>query len=102
MTITKLYFFYFRFWFLPQFFLRGLTWAVLYVWPSPPTPGLPLQLLTRNSCIQSDRPEPPPPLRERSHMTSADEGGGMENGNADGCCSFLHSERLFDFLLQCH
>ena len=63
-TITKLYFLKFRFWSLPQFLLRGLTWAVLHVWTqnypqnAGTCPGLPLQLLARNHFFQSDRPEP--------------------------------------------
>ena len=60
-TITKLYFLLSRFWFL----LRGLTLAVLHVWTQNypqnvrTCPGLPLQLLARNTFFQSDRPEPP-------------------------------------------
>ena len=66
-TITKLYVFSFRFWFLPQFFLRGLTLVVLHVWTQNylqnvwTCPGSPLQLLIRNNCFLSERPEPPPP-----------------------------------------
>ena len=53
-TITKLYLLWSRFWFLLQFLLRGLTWAVLHVWTQNypqnvgTCPGLPLQLLARN------------------------------------------------------
>ena len=65
--LTKLYDLKFRFWFLPQFLLRGLTLAVLNVWTQiylqnvGTGPGRPVQLLTRNNFFQSKKPEPPPP-----------------------------------------
>ena len=74
-TITKLYDLYFRFWFLPQFLLLGLTLAVLHVWTQNylqnvgTCPGRPLQLPTRNNFFQSERAQPtppPPPLNSGS------------------------------------
>ena len=71
LTITKLYFHKSRFWFLPLFLLRGLTWAVLHVWTQNypqnfgTCPGLPLHFLARNHFFQSDRPEPPPPPKSK-------------------------------------
>ena len=65
-TITKLNYLQFSFWFFPQFLLQGLTWAVLHVWTQNylqnvgTCPGCLLQLLTRNHFFQSERTEPPP------------------------------------------
>ena len=66
-TITKLYFLSSRLWFLLQFLLRGLTWAVLHVWTQNcphnfgTCPGLPLQFLDRNlfSKVIGLNPLPP-------------------------------------------